>query len=763
LGRTVFLLTLIHVGVFGNPLRLNSGGPNVPSLGWWNDASLGGKNSKSYIGTAKVKVTGTWAQIYQSHRFATWGNLVYNIPVNPGSYPVFLMWSETWMGSGIGKRIFTVKVNGKLVNAGPIKNGIVDVYKMTGGPLKPFFLNIGNIKAQNGFIKIEFGRIPGKNNPFISGIVLNSKGANTKVTNTVTKPRLPNTEIPVNPGTPGTTGCQEPDITGKLGADMFVMNVGGKALSQIGWGADNEDYISEGNKGFKLSSNTKILMTGTWAPVYQSFRYTTGGSLTYNIPVPAGTFKVSIMHSETVQKSVGARVFDIAINGATKSTNIDVYKKVGFAKVVYTSYSGVQSINGYISISMKRKKGNPFLSGIFISGPGASSKAVGGGGSGDCSAPKPPIPVVEDPPPPVTEPEGPPTTGSPETDFKGVHFAHSVSGGPYVQTDFSKNGFADVTLDGSNSHSHKQEGAETGKIVTFKWTWKDANNPKAAANGIVTATSAKTSESFPLGVTQVSLLVIDQFGNSALETTTVTVNSATVPGAYCYYYNLGTKNPFTVALPLDVKKEPKPLKAGTVGDINFQNTASFGVPFPQNAFYARCVYYIDIQKAGTYQYKVLHNGPIKLFHEGSLIVSSNSKKYNQATFTAPKKFGTGLQSWQIHYLRPKGMDGKLSFQFPNGNVVPAKTVRHDTGATLPVITGLGKTSTSPTGGELIGIFGSAFVNGVVVKFGGVKAETVEASAGTIQVKAPASRMDLIKGYIWELLTAKYTLLLWISI
>ncbi len=63
-------------------------------------------------------------------------------------------------------------------------------------------------------------------------------------------------------------------------------------------------------------------------------------------------------------------------------------------------------------------------------------------------------------------------------------------------------------------------------------------------------------------------------------------------------------------------------------------------------------------------------------------------------------------------------------------------MRHDAGTTLPVITGLGKSSTSPEGGEIIGVFGTAFVNGVSIFFGKVEATTSEVSAGVIQAIAP---------------------------
>ncbi len=751
------LFPLLFAGSFFShaaPLRLNAGGPTIPSLGWLQDGKFASKGSVGTITAKKVSVTGSWEQIYRSHRYSTSGDLVYKIPVNPGSYPIFLLWSETWSGSGIGKRVFTVKVNGQNVNKNGIQNGVLDVYKVTGGTYKPLFINLGEITAVNGFITIELGRIPGKNNPFISGIVLNKKGSDALVWS-VAGPSAPaidktpskNHVDDVPPSSIEKSCGEAKKTTGRLGKNIFAMNVGGKAIPSIGFGADNTNYVVS-KKGWKGTTKTKIAIPGggSWTPAYQTFR-AVSGKLIYKIPFPAGKFKVATMHGENWFKSPNSRLFDIIINGVTKKVNVDIVKQVGVGKSLYLSFPGIPSVNGFITIELVGKKSNPILNGLHIAGPNAAQFAIGGAEDGSCKpatetpvVPKEPE-VPNEQPETIIEPQKKPgetlkIIGTPETNFKGEHFAHAVSGGPYVNTDFDKDGKGQVTLDGTNSHSHKQEGTETGKVVTYKWAWKDPSNPKAAKDGYVTVTAKKTTQTFPLGVTDVSLLVIDQFGYSAIETTTVTINSATVPGAYCYYYNLGQSNPSSVFLPVDVKKPPKPLKGVTVGDINFGNTASFNVPFAKNTFSVRCVFYVDVKEVGTFQYKIVHSGPMKAYHNDKILAKSDSKQANKATMTPPQKYTKGLQSWQVHYLKPKGMNGKLSFQFGSGNVVPASYVRHDAGTTLPVITGLGKTSTSPSGGELIGIFGSAFVNGVTVKFGEVEAETVETTAGTIQARAP---------------------------
>lgn len=326
----------------------------------------------------------------------------------------------------------------------------------------------------------------------------------------------------------------------------------------------------------------------------------------------------------------------------------------------------------------------------------------------------------------VPVPAPPPTTKCNKpigTDFADQHFAHAVTGGPYVVTDFKKAGSVSVSLDGSLSHSHFQNPTASGKIVSYKWTWMSKGKMQ-------TATGPMPKGSFPLGSTSISLLVEDQFCNPSEDVSTVTVNSATIAGAYCYYYASSSLPP------PGLNSSPKPQYGMKVGDINFGTTNSFGTfGFKANTFAVRCSFFIDVLTAGTLSYKVIHSGPVKIYHAGTLIGSSTSMAENTMTQTTPKAFTKGLQEWQLLYLRPKSLEGTLKFQFGSGAVIPEDIVRHDSGALVPVITKLSKTSESV--GSIIVVSGMSFVNGVKVKFGTAMAETVQAAATAMQVRVPA--------------------------
>ncbi len=317
------------------------------------------------------------------------------------------------------------------------------------------------------------------------------------------------------------------------------------------------------------------------------------------------------------------------------------------------------------------------------------------------------------------------------TDFKDqFHVAHAVAGGPYAETDFLKQGKKAVKLDGLGSHSHETN-PSFGEIKTYKWTWKNGS-----------ATGPTPAPEFPLGVTELTLEVTDQFCNKAKESTTVTVNPSTSPGAYCYYYDLLESESVTVPLPVAVTDNPKPMFAQTVGDINFGSTASFGkFKFNTNSFAVRCVYSIEVKTPGIASYKIVHNGPIKVYNDGQLLASSKSVEEGTTTSTKPKTFKAGFHKWQILYMRPQSLPGQLKLLFNNGAVVPPDVVRHDSSAKLPVIS----SSTKLNGfeGEFITIKGSAFVNGVTVKFGDQVAEPVESNEGSIQVRIPKKKGTMV--------------------
>lgn len=522
------------------------------------------------------------------------------------------------------------------------------------------------------------------------------------------------------PTSPPSTGDPVPGASCPISGattKSFRMNVAGGAIGGASMGADNPSYISSTNKGQLFSEPTKKIISKSgkapWDSAYSSHRWTEASVLGYKIPVPAGKYVVKLLFAETFFSKVGARKFDVIINGVQKKNDLDIFATVGKDVGLLLEYPDISPLGGAIQINLIKSVENPMISGIMIEGNGAGLKAVGGG----CGQ----------------------TGGkADESDLNGGfnHRSHSVPGGPYMATDFDNNGKALISFDGTQSHSHYQDPGPpevVGKIVSYKWTWAEVVNGKK-----ITKTnndkSGKFTATFPLGKTIVTLEVVDSTGDVASDTTTVEVKGSTANGAYCYYYNYGSKTFSTVPLPLTISSNPKPLVGSEKASINFNSLAAFGqFPFSGNAFAVRCSFFIEIPKNGAYSYTVQHQGPFKLYHSGVVMGQSNSKG---TTKTSSKNLLAGLNAFQLLYFRPKNLEPKLVLSDASGPL-SSPLLQHDSASTLPVITGLSKKSSAPSGGENIQIYGSAFINGVSVKFGQVEASNlISSNPGVLQVTVP---------------------------
>lgn len=401
--RTALVCMLAGLAAAG-PVLLNTGGPFLQGIGWRADTGkYASKGAVGFTGGGPNSATGTWAAVYESHCWTPTGDLEFRIPVPAGSYVIDLLFAETWGDSGLGVREFTVKLNGEiLTQAGP--GGVLDVFKRAGGLNKPVYIHLGKKPSVDGFITVTLGRIPGKENPMISGIAIFGENADRLVGEEgLGDPIM--MEPPTAPG--GGRKCPEATTTtGRLGPDGFVMNAGGIALPNIGWGADNTNYIVEADKGKTAAAPVQVRVPGTWGPVYLTHRWTRAASLTYKIPVPAGMYKVSVLHTESFMSRVGQRTFGITINGVVKAVNYDVFAAVGKDKPLFRSFPGIRSVGGFIKISFTKGTENPFVNGIYISGPGAGSVALGGPEDGSCTPTDGTPPDTVPPPPPSNVPAG---------------------------------------------------------------------------------------------------------------------------------------------------------------------------------------------------------------------------------------------------------------------------------------------------------------------------------------------------------------------
>lgn len=550
----------------------------------------------------------------------------------------------------------------------------------------------------------------------ISGVVAKNKSCNTS--GPPCTPSIDLTGVGTSP--PSTIAEPAPGVSCPVSgatSNSFRINTAGGPIASAAMGADNPDYVSSANKGLVFSSPGLGISSSkgpaAWDAAYTSHRWTRASVLAYRIPVPAGSYTVRLLFAETFFTAAGRRTFDIYINGVEVRKNFDVYKEVGKNVGLLVDFPGTSPQGGHITITLIKAVENPMISGIMIQGNKAGNLAVGGG----C------------------------TTSNKKVETEDLnggfnHRAHSVPGGPYMATDFDKNGRAFVSLDGTQSHSHYSDPgppAIAGEIVSYKWTWNEVVDGKVVEKSN-NDKSGKFTAAFPIGKTVVTLEVVDQTGDVAVDTVEVLVRGSTANGAYCYYYDYGSKSFSSVPLTFDINSEPKPKDGGEKESLNFKSASDFSfLKFKNNAFGVRCSFFVDIPEDADYSYTIQHEGPFKLYHKGVIMGQSNSRG---TTSTKKKQLLAGLNVFQLVYFRPKNLSPKLVISGRNGPL-SSPDIQHDSAATLPIIKGLSRESSAPAGGQNIQIYGSAFINGVSVKFGLVEASNLIASdPGVVQVTVP---------------------------
>ncbi len=297
----VALVLALSASVSAEFLRINAGGPEIRSIGWRRDISKFHSGASSHYESAnQVSAPGTWKPVYKTHRYSTRGDLEYKIPLNAGTYNVYLLFSEVYFKTA-GARRFSVKVDGRVVYAS------LDVFQRAGGAFKPLYVPVTGLDGPKRLLTVTLGRIPGKNNPMLSGLVV--EGFN--VTGFVKG------EGSVGRSSPTPSPSASPlrlCITGRK-ENEFSMNVGGSRLLNGDFGGENMDYIvgdvgkANGRGGFDIPGG---------------YRYAVGQSLTFKIPVPSGTYTVSTFFMEFDFHTPGKRVFNIVINGKTVLSKLDV-------------------------------------------------------------------------------------------------------------------------------------------------------------------------------------------------------------------------------------------------------------------------------------------------------------------------------------------------------------------------------------------------------------------------------------------------------
>ncbi len=141
---------------------------------------------------------------------------------------------------------------------------------------------------------------------------------------------------------------------------VYAVNVGGNSPATLNGVQYEADRFSTG--GSPQTVDQPIAGTNEDA-LYQSERY---GTYSYEIPVTNATYSLKLHFAELYQTTGGSRSFNVAVEGAEKISNLDIYDEVG----QYTAYDvvipSVTVSDKSLSISLTTNIDNATISGFAI-------------------------------------------------------------------------------------------------------------------------------------------------------------------------------------------------------------------------------------------------------------------------------------------------------------------------------------------------------------------------------------------------------------
>jgi beta-galactosidase len=119
-------------------------------------------------------------------------------------------------------------------------------------------------------------------------------------------------------------------------------------------------YVGGDSKMF--DKDLPITNTGE-VPLYFTYR---SGIEGYRVDVPDGDYEVELRFAEPLALATGERVFDVAINGATVVSGLDLAAQDGVARATPMSFDASAHNGEGLSISFHARQGEPILNAIRV-------------------------------------------------------------------------------------------------------------------------------------------------------------------------------------------------------------------------------------------------------------------------------------------------------------------------------------------------------------------------------------------------------------
>ena len=162
--------------------------------------------------------------------------------------------------------------------------------------------------------------------------------------------------------------------------ESIYINAGGRSNYTDSEGRvwSKDEYFS-GGRTFTARGAT---ISGTEDDaLFLSERYSTGGVLTYDIPISSvGDYDVTLLFAENYVTSAGQRVFSISIEGTTVASDFDIFDISGGFNTAFNMTERVSVSDGSLSITFTPGLvQNPKISAIMVeavSSPSVSPEVV---------------------------------------------------------------------------------------------------------------------------------------------------------------------------------------------------------------------------------------------------------------------------------------------------------------------------------------------------------------------------------------------------
>jgi fibronectin type 3 domain-containing protein len=166
------------------------------------------------------------------------------------------------------------------------------------------------------------------------------------------------------------------------GTEIVAIAAGGPAESNSTGGdypfVADEDFSGGGDNGV-TTATINLTQPGVNAAPMAVYQHGRSGVFTYTIPgLTAGTQYTVLLHfAETYFTAAGDREFNVAINGTSVLTNLDVYATVGANAALLKTFTATANSSGDIVIAFTLGAANqPLVMGIEVRSTSSSSCSV---------------------------------------------------------------------------------------------------------------------------------------------------------------------------------------------------------------------------------------------------------------------------------------------------------------------------------------------------------------------------------------------------